>query len=133
MTAVPGDRKDWTWVLQRPRMDVWSSLEYACHVRDVHAVYDGRLRLVLATDDPLYPDWDQDATALASDYPGQDPAAVAEQLRTSGLSLADRFAGGTDWDRSCRRSDGASFTVRSCAQYLLHDVEHHLWDVRAAL
>ena len=73
--AVPGDSKDWTWVLERPcpecgldpgaidvadvpalvranairwravlarpdvgrrpRPDVWSPLEYACHVRDV--------------------------------------------------------------------------------------------------
>ena len=117
-------------VRQRPRPDVWSPLEYACHVRDVHTVCDSRLRLMLETVDPLYPNWDQDATALASDYPGQDPAVVAEQLRTSGLALAGRFAGVTDWDRPGRRSDGASFTVGSFAQYVLHDVEHHLWDVR---
>ena len=115
----------------RPRPGVWSPLEYACHVRDVHAVYDARLRLMLETDDPLYPNWDQDATALASDYPGQDPVVVADQLRTSGFALADRFAGVADWSRPGRRSDGASFTVGSFAQYFLHDVEHHLWDVRA--
>jgi hypothetical protein len=42
------------------------------------------------------------------------------------------FAGvqGDQWDRPGRRSDGASFTVDSIARYYLHDIEHHLWDVR---
>ena len=30
-------------VRQRPRPDVWSPLEYACHVRDVHKLYVYRL------------------------------------------------------------------------------------------
>ncbi|MCW2606505.1 MAG: hypothetical protein JWO60_1198 [Frankiales bacterium] len=169
MTDVPGDRKDWTWVLdrpcpecglvasdlpvtevaprlrattaswvtvlaradvrERPRPGVWSPLEYACHVHDVHVLYDERLRLMLETDDPLYEDWDQDAAALAADYGAQDPDAVARALRASGLALADRFDTVHDWERPGRRTDGASFTVASFARYLLHDVEHHLWDV----
>jgi hypothetical protein len=42
------------------------------------------------------------------------------------------FAGvtGDDWERTGRRSDGAAFTVDSIGRYYLHDIEHHLWDVR---
>jgi DinB superfamily len=120
-----------TDVRARPRQDVWSPLEYAAHVRDVLGVYDARLRLMLAGDDPLYPDWDQDATALQARYGGSDPSELASELVDAGERLADRFAGvaGEQWDLPGRRSDGASFTIASFARYFLHDVEHHLWDV----
>ena len=35
-------------VAQRPSSDVWSALEYACHVRDVCRLYDERLVLMLS-------------------------------------------------------------------------------------
>jgi len=116
----------------RPRPDVWSTLEYACHVRDVHELYLHRLHRMLTERDPLYDNWDQDATAVERLYGEQDPASVADELETAAARLADRFDAvtGDDWQRAGRRSDGASFTVDSLSRYLLHDVEHHLWDVR---
>jgi hypothetical protein len=39
----------------RPRDDRWSALEYACHVRDVCALFRYRLGLMLDEDDPLFP------------------------------------------------------------------------------
>ena len=73
----------------RPRPDRWSALEYGCHVRDVFRLYDYRLGLMLAEDDPLYPNWDQDETAVADDYAAQNPAMVADEL----ASAADAIAG----------------------------------------
>ena len=52
-------------VAVRPADNVWSLLEYACHVRDVHRVFDERVRRMLAEDDPEFENWDQDATAVA--------------------------------------------------------------------
>ena len=116
----------------RPRPDVWSTLEYACHVRDVHELYLHRLHRMLTERDPLYDNWDQDATAVEKRYGEQRPAVVADELESAAARLADRFetVSGDDWQRTGRRSDGASFTVDSFSRYLLHDVEHHLWDVR---
>ena len=65
--AGPGD------VRRRPAPGTWSALEYGCHVRDVLRRYDERLRLMLAEDDPLYPNWDQDATAVADRYSAKIP------------------------------------------------------------
>ena len=48
----------------RPSDDVWSPLEYACHVRDVFTIFDGRLQQMLTVDDPEFANWDQDATAV---------------------------------------------------------------------
>jgi hypothetical protein len=118
-------------VRRRPRPGVWSPLEYGCHVRDACRVYDERVRLMLATDDPAYPNWDQDDTAVAERYGEQDPAAVAAELVAAAGALADRFAGvtGDGWPRTGRRGDGAGFTVDSISRYLLHDVVHHVHDV----
>jgi len=80
----------------RPAPTVWSPLEYGCHVRDVCRLYLERLELMLATDDPLYPNWDQDATAVADRYGEQDPVTVAEQLAGAATQLALRFAALTE-------------------------------------
>src|SRR5690242_13873293 len=47
-------------VCERPSPEVWSALEYACHVRDVFRLFDKRLALMLSEDDPLFENWDQD-------------------------------------------------------------------------
>ena len=129
---MPGDSKDWTWVLERPcpecgidpaaidvadvpaivrdnaaawqvvlarpdvrrrpRPDVWSPLEYGCHVRDVFRLFDLRLGLMLDEDDPLFANWDQDETAVAERYDAQDPAVVAGELAAAGDAVAASFA-----------------------------------------
>lgn len=170
--AVPGDDKDWTWVLERacpecgldpgsidvemipelvrdnaaswqgvlaradvrrrPRPDVWSPLEYACHVRDVFRLFDVRLGLMLTEDDPLFANWDQAETAVAERYGEQDPGVVAGELAAAAETVAASFAAvdGEQWERRGRRSDGAVFTVRSFGRYFVHDPVHHLADVR---
>lgn len=118
---------------QRPDDSTWSPLEYACHVRDVFALYDQRLELMLTRDDPTYPNWDQDATAVEERYGEQDPKDVAPALAAAAADLAERFddLAEADWERTGTRSDGARFTVERFARYLLHDPAHHLWDVSA--
>ena len=119
---------------RRPRPDKWSALEYGCHVRDVFKLYEYRLSLMLTEDDPLYPNWDQDETAVADRYDTQDPATAAGELAAAAETIADRFAALTDgqWARPGRRSDGARFTVETFARYLVHDPIHHLYDVTGA-
>ena len=171
LAPVPGDTKDWTWVLQRscpecgldagalaptevagrvldatrawravlgrdgvrdrPDPTTWSPLEYSAHVRDVLRTADVRLTSLLEQDDPVFADWDQDATALADRYGEQVPAAVAEQLDAAAQVVARRLDGvvGGAWQRPGRRSNGSVFTVATLAQYVLHDVVHHLHDV----
>jgi hypothetical protein len=127
----------WPAVLTRPdvrtRPDdaTWSPLEYAAHVRDVFRLYDYRLGLMLSEDDPLYPNWDQDETAIADRYNEQDPAVVSAELVAAGEAVAASFAAvrGDQWQRTGRRGDGVAFTVESLSKYFVHDPTHHLWDV----
>jgi DinB superfamily len=126
--ALLGDAR----VRMRPRPDVWSALEYGCHVRDVFVLYLRRLDSMLTEDDPTFDNWDQDATAVTDRYGEQHPDAVLDALLDAGARLAARFDGvtGAAWQRTGTRSDGATFDVDSFGRYLLHDPVHHVWDVR---
>jgi hypothetical protein len=136
--AIRDNAASWPAVLERtdvrsrPDDSTWSPLEYAAHVRDVLRVYRERLRLMVETNDPLYPNWDQDETAIAERYNEQDPAVVAIQLTAMAADLAEAFdrLDSADWSRPGRRSDGAEFTVSTIAKYMTHDLVHHRWDVR---
>jgi DinB family protein len=118
-------------VRDRPRPDVWSALEYACHVRDTCRLYAYRLNLMLTEDAPEFPNWDQDATAVTEDYASQDPAVVATELTAAAEELASAFDAiqPGQWRRTGTRSDGAQFTVETFARYFVHDPIHHLYDV----
>jgi DinB superfamily len=117
----------------RPTDDRWSALEYACHVRDVYRLYNLRLHLMLDEDDPRFPNWDQDASAVEDRYGEQDPVAVAAEIEAAGSTLADSFdrVTGEQWERTGERSDGARFTIDTFARYLLHDPVHHVGDVES--
>lgn len=116
----------------RPAPKVWSPLEYACHVRDVNALFAQRLALMLSQNAPTFANWDQDATAVAQRYDLADPQAVAREL----ADAADKVAGIYDsvvdrqWQRQGLRSNGSAFTVESLGRYHLHDIVHHLHDIR---
>lgn len=136
LTAAIGTR--WLTVLQhdtdlrtRPSELVWSPLEYACHVRDVLDLADYRVHLMLDEQGPLFANWDQDATAVDSDYNSQDPSSVSNQIVERAAVLSSTLESVTEpqWSREGIRSDGARFTVESFTRYLLHDPIHHLTDV----
>ena len=115
----------------RPRADRWSDLEYAFHVRDVFAVFAGRIDQMLSEDPAHFANWDQDAAAIEKGYAHADPVVVAGELAVEGRALVDTLArvGEGDWQRRGLRSNGSEFTTATLAQYLLHDLEHHLVDV----
>jgi hypothetical protein len=135
---VRGNALQWAQLLEdgaihpgRPEPGVWSPLEYACHVRDVYDRFDRRISLMLTEWNPLFPNWDQDATAISDRYEEQDPTAVVNGLTRAAEALATRLEGVSppDRPRPGRRSDGALFTVDSIARYMIHDPIHHVWDV----
>ncbi|NMM24436.1 MAG: DinB family protein [Phycicoccus sp.] len=116
----------------RPERQVWSPLEYACHVRDVCRVFESRVNLMRLQVDPLFDNWDQDATAVADAYGAQDPAAVSVELSAAAEAAAAAFDAVTDgdWQRTGRRSNGSTFTIETLGKYLIHDLAHHVHDVR---
>jgi hypothetical protein len=134
---IRDDAADWVGrlgrdgVRTRPQAGVWSALEYGCHVRDVHRIFNHRVRLMLDQDEPQFPNWDQDETAIVDDYASQDPATVATELVRAATVVADTYANVPvdAWSRRGLRSNGSEFTIASIAIYHLHDIVHHAYDV----
>ncbi|MEQ4567371.1 DinB family protein [Paenarthrobacter sp. CAP02] len=118
-------------VAVRPNDHTWSTLEYACHVRDVFSLFDQRLNLMLTEDDAQFANWNQDQAAIDGEYGSADPRTVADELETEGATIAESFArvSEEEWGRTGTRSNGSAFTVLTFSQYFLHDVVHHLHDV----
>ncbi len=119
---------------ERGRPDRWSTLEYACHVHDVHQIYHDRVSQMLAEDNPLFDNWDQDRAAVDGQYADQLPSIVAPTLVAAAYAMSDLYDSvpPLSWTRRGRRSDGHEFTIETLARYQLHDVVHHLYDVRDA-
>ena len=72
---------------ERTRSDRWSTLEYACHVHDVHQIYHDRVAQMLADDNPLFDNWDQDQAAVDGRY--DESAAVDRRADPGGLGVRD--------------------------------------------
>ena len=104
-------------------------------MRDEFRMSVYRLGRMLQEDNPRFDNWDQDATAIADCYDLQDPATVAGEIVSSATALAARYdtVTGPQWSRPGTRSDGAEFTVDSFGRYVLHDLVHHIVDVRRDL
>ncbi|MBV8981283.1 MAG: DinB family protein [Acidimicrobiia bacterium] len=80
-------------VRSRPEPDIWSPLEYACHVRDVLGVQLARVARGLAEDTPSFEPMQRDARPARLRYNEQDPVVVREQVLDAASALADVFDG----------------------------------------
>jgi hypothetical protein len=136
---IRSDAAEWVPRLHEPGVNVrrqptvWSTLEYGCHVRDLHRIFNSRVQLMLTEDEPQFPNWDQDETAIADDYASHDPATVATELFDAASIVADTYANmsADGWRRRGLRSNGSEFTIATIAIYHLHDVVHHAHDVQS--
>ena len=121
----------------RPSPDVWSAVEYCCHVRDVLLVQRDRLFLALVEDTPSYPRMYREERLELAGYGSEPVVRLSDQLRCAGELAATAFGrvGRAQWDRPLiynwpepRRLD-----VRWLAAHTAHEVQHHLGDVRRGL
>jgi 8-oxo-dGTP pyrophosphatase MutT (NUDIX family) len=121
---------------RRPAPDVWSMVEYGCHVRDVLLVQRERVLLARhATDGP--PELAamlRDERVASEGYNDLDGDDVARQL-TDAASLFANVLDRLDedaWDRTLvyRFPVVWERTLRWVAVHTVHEVQHHLHDVR---
>jgi hypothetical protein len=124
-------------VRRRPAPDVWSPLEYTCHVRDVFRVQLDRLALALRVDEPMFEPMRRDVRAVEERYNEQDAWVVLDELAAGAEALADAFAalspsewlrtGGYVWPNPQSR------TMEWIGRNTVHEGEHHLLDIERGL
>jgi hypothetical protein len=98
----------------RPIPNKWSIKEVMCHLRDMERLaYLERYRRILAEENPLLPNVDQDRIAIETDYINQDlKAALEEFKRLRGETIQTLEGAPTEtWSRSGTHSTDGSLTV----------------------
>lgn len=90
-----------------------------------------RVSLMANEDEPVFADWDQDATAIADRYDLAEPEVIAGEIDDAASMLAGLLDGIAPqaWSRTGTRSDGSVFSIDSFARYMAHDLAHHIHDV----
>ena len=120
-------------VRRRPEPDVWSALEYSCHVRDVLDVQRRRITQTLVEEVPSYVPMDREKRLVDGRYSEQDPAKVAADLAANAREFA-AAAAALD-ERQLRRTgiyqypSPAERPLAWLVRHTAHEVQHHHYDV----
>lgn len=121
----------------RPATDTWSPLEYGCHLRDVLLVQRERVLAARRVDTPSFEPMGRDERVDHDGYVGQDPGAVARQMTDAAAMFANVLArlDDTEWERGVvyNYPSTQERSLRWVAVHTLHEVRHHLLDVRRQL
>jgi len=124
-------------VRTRRAPESWSPLEYGCHVRDVLLVQRERVLTARLIDTPSFDPMGREERVGFDGYADQAPTAVARQLRDAAAMFANVLArlAPKDWDRTVMYNYPALFerSLRWVAVHTVHEVQHHLLDVRTQL
>ncbi len=117
--------------------EVWSPLEYGCHLRDVLLVQRERVLLARREDGPSLVPMGRDVRVEHDGYSGQDRADVARQLEDAALLFANVLGRLDDaaWDRTViyNYPERTARSLRWVAVHTRHEVVHHLLDVQRQL
>ena len=115
----------------------WSPLEYACHVRDVLLVQRERVLLARHKERPSFDPMGRDERVGHDGYAEQDPSDVARQLADAARLFANVLGRlpAADWERTVMYNYPAlaERSLRWVGIHTLHEVRHHLEDVRRQL
>jgi hypothetical protein len=134
----PHDDSRWDRALRtRPVPDVWSALEYACHIRDVFLAQRERLFLTLVEDRPSFTPIYRDQRVGLAHYDLEEPVRLATEIEVAAKLIARAFAGldASQWQRPCvyNYPAPAERTLVWLGQHTVHEGEHHLADMEAAM
>jgi hypothetical protein len=117
----------------RPEPDVWSPLEYACHVRDVLQVQRERVDLALVEDDPVFVPMGRDERAVELRYNEQDPTAVAAEITANGEAFVARLESldAEQWQRQgvYNFPTPQLRTIEWIGIHTVHELLHHRGDI----
>jgi hypothetical protein len=131
------DATDGVRLRVHPRPAVWSALEYACHVRDVHRVQRDRVLLTAGEDRPSFAAIRRDERVLEEHYNAQDPLVVAAEVTAAADALARTLEGldESGWDRTgvYHWPTTEVRTVEWIGRHTVHESVHHLHDIEELL
>jgi hypothetical protein len=120
----------------RRRPELWSPLEYGCHLRDVLFVQRERVLRARRDSGFVCTTMGRDIRVEHEGYAEQDPTDVARQLTDAAAlfgNVLDRL--GDDWENTMVYSwpEPHEASLRWVAVHTVHEARHHLQDMRGQL
>lgn len=121
----------------RARPDIWSALEYGCHLRDVLLVQRERVLAARRVNGADCVSMGREERADHDGYNEQDPVEVARQLADAATLFSGVLArlSADDWDRTViyHYPETGERSLRWVAVHTTHELQHHLLDIRRQL
>jgi hypothetical protein len=119
---------------RRPQPDVWSAIEYGCHVRDGLSWTARQIELTTLVEGPTYLSWDHTSAVEADHYREQHPDAVADDIRAAAAEVArlTQRVGPAGLARTGTLA-GVEFTIAGLCRHAVHEALHHLDDARVVV
>ena len=113
-------------VLRRRRAEgEWSIKETVGHLRDMAGVWHQRLYMVWSMHDPLFVDFNGEASVLDHNYQEASLQTLLAEMRGRRLQTVDLLTNAVDWSRTGQQPGRGRRTLRQFAELLLeHDLEH---------
>jgi DinB superfamily len=121
-------------VRSRTRAEVWSPLEYGCHLRDVLLVQRERVLAARRVNGAVCTPMGREERVEHDGYGDQAPTDVARQLADAATLFSNVLArlAPKDWDLTVvyNYPETHERSLRWLAVHTVHDVQHHLLDIR---
>jgi hypothetical protein len=119
-----------TQLTHRPDDDVWSALEYLCHLRDVYVASTIRLYRTRRETSPQIEPLFNDLRVVRFRHNEAQLSGVLHEMDAALEGFIDEMDRTTDWDRGFSRQPGEERTARWLVRQTLHEAVHHLGDMR---
>lgn len=117
----------------RPSPEVWSPLEYTCHMRDVLRTQRSRMADALAQDMPVFTPMGRERLVTERRYNEQDPQEVLGEVAEAADGLAGAYEELDDagWHRTgvYTYPTREERTLEWVGVHTIHEGEHHLMDI----
>lgn len=118
---------------ERPAPEVWSALEYGCHLRDVLDVQRNRIGQALVEETPAFEPMRREERVTELAYNERDPEAVAADLAANAEALAATVSDLDDegWERTgiYNWPQTAERSVEWIVRNTVHELVHHRRDI----
>jgi hypothetical protein len=122
---------------RRPAPEVWSALEYACHVRDVLLAQRERVYLALVEDRPSFARMNREERVTLARYAEESPAGVDAELALAFGLVTTALTGRSDahWARLLiyNYPGPSEHNLAWLGRHTIHECEHHLVDIGRGL
>ena len=126
-------KDDWA-IRCRPAQGEWSAIEVLGHMIDKMWLWSHRIERIMREEQPLLPDYDQDAGVREQGYQHADPAVLLEQFQQRCEHFATLVATlpSSALQREGVHSEFGIMTIRQCIEAALGSAPEHLAQLCAA-